>query len=60
MPITTVALEADKVRRDVDTGASSSDPAPESFCWPSCYNCGRGLDPEIPPCFCPYCAAFNT
>lgn len=32
----------------------------ESLCWPSCYNCGRCLDPEIPPCFCPYCAAFNT
>src|SRR5579871_608549 len=32
----------------------------ESLCWPSCHSCGKCLNPEIPPCFCPYCAAFNT
>jgi hypothetical protein len=56
--ITTVAIEAEKPARDENIGGS--DTTPESFCWPSCYNCGRALDPEIPPCFCPYCAAFNT
>ena len=56
--IPTVAIEAEKPAYDDTIGGS--DTIPESFCWPSCYNCGRGLKPEIPPCFCPYCAAFNT
>ena len=35
-------------------------PKNESLSWPNCQSCGQSLDPEIPPCFCPHCAAFNV
>lgn len=57
--VTMVSSIASSPLAEITIGDASPTPTTESLCWPSCYNCGRGLEPEIPPCFCPYCSAFN-
>jgi len=46
-----------EIQRNNNT--AQGNPTTESLCWPSCGHCGYCLDPEIPPCFCPYCSGFN-